>query len=88
MADYKGRIRPPVYDGEGTATYPDVFYPETKSDIVKDPDTGISVKQQINDLGDESTMPHKVKDVDNNKTYKMGLQIKDGKTQIMYEEVV
>jgi hypothetical protein len=51
MADYKGRIRPPVYDGEGTATYPDVFYPETKSDLVKDPDTGETVKQQITALG-------------------------------------
>jgi hypothetical protein len=42
----------------------------------------------ISDLSDESTLPHKVKDVSNNKTFKMGLQIKNGKTQIVYEEAV
>jgi hypothetical protein len=55
MADYKGRIRPPVYDGEGTATYPDVFYPETKSDLVKDPVSGETVAQQINEIDEAIT---------------------------------
>ena len=48
----------------------------------------LELDQGLITLSDESTMPHKVTDVTNNKTYKMGLQIKDGKTQIMYEEVV
>lgn len=35
-----------------------------------------------------ANMPHQAKDITNNKTYKFGLQIKDGVTQIICEEVV
>lgn len=34
------------------------------------------------------TMPHQIKDITNDKKYRYGLQIKDGVTQLIYEEVV
>jgi len=33
-------------------------------------------------------MPHQIKDTTNDKEYRYGLQIKDGVTQLIYEEVV
>jgi hypothetical protein len=45
-------------------------------------------EQQISQLADLSTMSFKATDVDNSTQYAFGLQIKDGKTQLMYEEVV
>jgi hypothetical protein len=42
---------------------------------------------QISQLADLSTMSFKVTDVDTSTQYAFGLQIKDGKTQLMYEEV-
>ena len=48
MADYKGRIRPPVYDGEGTATYPRMFFTlRLNQTLVKDPVSGETVAQQM-----------------------------------------
>lgn len=35
-----------------------------------------------------SDMPHLIKDLDNNKIYKYGLQVKNGVTQFIYEEVL
>ena len=34
------------------------------------------------------TMPHLVRDITNNKTYRYGYQIQDGVTQLIFEEVV
>ena len=47
-------------------------------------------KEIENDLTNHlnSTMPHKIKDLDNDKTYKFGLRIKNGVTQFIYEEEV
>ena len=36
----------------------------------------------------EDNMPHRIKDITNNKTYRYGLQIKNGVTQFIYEEVL
>ncbi len=36
----------------------------------------------------EDNMPHLIKDITNNKTYRYGLQIKNGATQFIYEEVL
>ena len=36
----------------------------------------------------EDNMPHLIKDITNNKTYRYGLQVKDGVTQLIYEEVL
>ena len=36
----------------------------------------------------EDYMPHLIKDITNNKTYQYGLQVKNGATQIIYEEVL
>ncbi|MFY9376934.1 MAG: hypothetical protein WAP58_01860 [Peptococcia bacterium] len=36
----------------------------------------------------EDNMPHRIKDITNNKTYRYGLQIKNGATQFIYEEVL
>ena len=36
----------------------------------------------------EDYMPHLIKDITNNKTYRYGLQVKDGVTQFIYEEVL
>ena len=47
-----------------------------------------AAESQISQLADLSTMSFKVTDVDNSTQYAFGLQIKDGKTQLMYEEVV
>lgn len=35
-----------------------------------------------------SEMPHLVRDLDNDKTYRFGLRVKDGNTQLIYEEVM
>jgi glycerol-3-phosphate responsive antiterminator len=35
-----------------------------------------------------SVMPHQIQDLDNNKSYRFGLQFKDGVTQFVYEEVL
>ena len=35
-----------------------------------------------------SNMPYRFKDITNNKTYRYGLQIQNGVTQIIYEEVI
>ena len=34
------------------------------------------------------TMPHLIRDITNNKTYRYGYQIQDGVTQLIFEEVV
>ena len=36
----------------------------------------------------EENMPHQIKDTTNDKEYRYGLQIKDGVTQFIYEEVL
>ena len=35
-----------------------------------------------------SEMPHLVRDLDNDKTYRFGLRVKDGNTQLIYEEAI
>jgi len=35
-----------------------------------------------------SEMPHLVRDLDNDKTYRFGLRVKEGNPQIIYEEVI
>lgn len=47
-----------------------------------------NLSSQISQLANLSTMSFKVTDVDTSTQYAFGLQIKDGKTQLMYEEVV
>ena len=61
---------------------------ETVAGKVLDATQGTALALQISQLADLSTMSFKVIDVDTSTQYAFGLQIKDGKTQLMYEEVV
>jgi len=69
-----------------------------KKDPITDGDDTFNLKTMINDNWDKideghgnhliNNMPHLAEDFDNSKTYKFGLQIQDGKTQFIYEEVI
>lgn len=53
--------------------------------------TGVDIvaREQINNLADESTMPHIFKDLKTNKTYRYGFQISaGGNPQLISEEVI
>ena len=54
------------------------------------PTLGTKIDEMDNELAAHKAenMPHQIKDLDNNKTYRYGLQIKDGVTQFIYEEVI
>ena len=49
-----------------------------------------SVQQKMDDFTAHlaENMPHLIKDITNNKTYRYGIQVKDGVTQFIYEEVL
>lgn len=62
------------------------IHPVTKSTNVFNSE-GKSIQAQF-DEHKADNMPHLIKDITNNKTYRYGLQVKDGVTQFIYEEVL
>lgn len=71
-----------------TANHPAGSWIGTDATAVKLANEIKTNSEQISQLADLSTMSFLVTDVDTSTQYAFGLQIKDGKTQLMYEEVV
>lgn len=90
MAIKKTRYKPPRYDANGNATYPDTVYFETSADLVKVTDTaGKLVATNVEDALQEVFSNSEAVDLKNNKKYRYSLQMSaDGQPQIKFEEVI
>lgn len=89
MAIKKTRFKPPVYDTNGTASYPNTIHFETSADLVQVTDTaGKLVATNVEDALQEVFSNSEATDLKNVKTYKYSLQMSaDGLPQIKFEEV-
>lgn len=90
MALKKTRFKPPVYDANGVASYPDTVHFETSADLVKITDTaGKFNSNNVEDALQEIFSNAEAADLKNNKIYKYSLQLSaDGQPQIKFEEVL
>ena len=87
MALKKTRFKPPVYDANGVASYPDTVHFETSADLVKYNDTQNMTEAFEAHKGE--IMPHRMTNLKTGKTYRYGYQISaDGIPQVISEEVV
>ena len=89
MALKKTRFKPPVYDANGVASYPDTVHFETSADLVKVTDSeGKFDSDNVEDVLQEIFSYAEAEDLKNNKTYKYSLQLSaEGQPQIKFEEV-
>lgn len=89
MAIKKTRFKPPVYDANGVASYPDTVYFETSADLVEITDAeGKFNSNNVEGALQEIFSNAEAVDLKNNKIYKYSLQMSiDGQPQIKFEEV-
>ena len=80
QADYTEKINDFVAEIERV----EAIYPERLTKVEDD----LASHKEEYVQHQNSTMPHKIQDIDNDKTYKFGLRIKNGITQFIYEEEV
>lgn len=75
MAIKKAKFKPPVYDANGIASYPDTVYMETTADLVKIDDSNVELKLQevASELSNIATREFKLKNEIVNGNFANGL---------------
>ena len=72
--------------GEANTAKEEIEQAIVDNQIVKQTEFAEHKEDYVQHLASE--MPHLVRDLDNDKTYRFGLRVKDGNTQLIYEEVM